>query len=161
MRKRGRKPLPLPTGIVRAEYLRREIRYWAHGWLEELDPTWVIRKKPAAKPVGRPKFSDRERALTQLRTAMAPYLDSGANCQAAIRAAMSDIDWKVQSDAEVDRIQNALKHTLMRLWIATTAHEVRGESLEGSIIAAMTDLDWPDQSADEIERIRTRFRRAR
>jgi hypothetical protein len=49
----------------------------------------------------------------------------------------------------------------LRLRIATSAYEVRGEGFEASIIAAMTDLDWPDQSAAEVDRIRKRFQRAR
>jgi hypothetical protein len=82
----------------------------AVGWPEELGPTFVITKKPSKKTAGRPKAS----------------------------------------------IEDQRK--LLRLRIATAAHEARGEALEAAIIAAMRDLDWPDQTAAEIDRIRSRFR---
>jgi hypothetical protein len=103
----------MPEGVVRVEHGRHEVRYWRVGWPEELGPTFVVIKKPSKKSPGRPKAS----------------------------------------------IEDQRK--LLRLRIATAAHEARGKKLEAAILAAMSDLDWPDRSVAEIERIRTRFRRAR
>jgi hypothetical protein len=111
--KRGRPPTPTPEGVARVERDRHEIRYWAVGWPEELGPTFVIIKTPSTKTAGRPKAS----------------------------------------------IEDQRK--LLRLRIATAAHEARGKTFEAAILAAMSDLDWPDRSVAEIERIRSRFRRAR
>jgi hypothetical protein len=111
--KRGRPPKPAPEGVVRIERDRHEIRYWKADWPEEQGPTFVVVKKPSKKSPGRPKAS----------------------------------------------IEDQRK--LLRLRIATAAHEARGAKLEAAILAAMSDLDWPDRSAAELERIRTRFRRAR
>jgi hypothetical protein len=102
----------MPEGVVRVERDRREIRYWTADWPEGQGPTFVVVKKPSKKRVGRPKASAEE------------------------------------------------QRKLLRLRIATAAHEARGATLEAAILAAMSDLDWPDRSVAEIERIRTRFRRA-
>ena len=47
---------------------------------------------------------------------------------------------------------------LLRLRIATAAHQAKGKTLEAAIRDAMIDLDWPDITAAEIERVRSRFR---
>jgi hypothetical protein len=47
---------------------------------------------------------------------------------------------------------------LLRLRIATAAHEARGKALEAAIRDAMIDLGWPGITAAEIERVRSRFR---
>jgi hypothetical protein len=100
----------MPEGIVRVERDRHEVRYWAAGWPEELGPTFVIVKKPAAKGAGRPKANTED------------------------------------------------QRKLLRLRIATAAHQANGKALEAAIRDAMIDLDWPDITAVEIERVRSRFR---
>jgi hypothetical protein len=103
----------MPEGVVRVERDRHEIRYWTADWPERQGPTSVVVKNPSKKRAGRPN------------------------------AGIED------------------QRKLLRLRIATAAHEARGAKLEAAILAAMSDLDWPDRSVTEIERVRTRFRRAR
>jgi hypothetical protein len=96
----------MPEGIVRVEHYRHEVRYWAAGWPEELGPTFVIVKNPSKKTAGRPKAStETQRKLLRLRIATAAYEARGEKLEAAILAAMNDLDWPDRSVAEIERIR--------------------------------------------------------
>jgi hypothetical protein len=100
----------MPEGVVRVERGRHEVRYWWAGWPEELGPTYVVLKKPARKPVGRPRTSIADqRALLRLRMATALYEHRGENFEAAIIAAMIDLDWPDISTAEIERIRSRFR----------------------------------------------------
>jgi hypothetical protein len=102
----------MPEGIVRVERDRHEVRYWAAGWPEELGPTFVIIKKPSTKAAGRPKASiEDQRKLLHLRIATAAHEARGKTFEAAILAAMSDLDWpdRSRSVAEIERIRSRFR----------------------------------------------------
>ena len=111
--KRGRPPKPMPEGVVRVERGRHEVRYWSADWPEELGPTFVIVNKPSqqpVKPVGRPRTSiEDQRALLRLRMATALYEHRGESFEAAIIAAMIDLDWPDISTAEIERIRTRFR----------------------------------------------------
>jgi hypothetical protein len=100
----------MPEGVVRVERRRHEVRYWAVDWPEELGPTYVIRKKPSKKRVGRPRTSIEDlRALLRLRMATALYEHRGENFETAIIAAMTDLGWPDQTTAEIERIRTRFR----------------------------------------------------
>ena len=108
--KRGRPRKPMPEGVVRVEHGRHEIRYWAVGWPEELGPTFVIAKKPSQRGAGRPRTSiEDQRRLLRLRIATAVHEARGEALEAAIIAAMRDLDWPDQTAAEIDRIRSRFR----------------------------------------------------
>jgi hypothetical protein len=99
----------MPQGVVRVERNRHEIRYWTVDWPEELGPTFVIIKKPSKKSPGRPKASiEDQRKLLRLRIATAAYEARGEKLEAAIKAAMRDLDWD-DSVAELDRVRTRFR----------------------------------------------------
>ena len=100
----------MPEGVVRVERDRHEIRYWKADWPEELGPTFVILKKPSKKRAGRPKSSiEDQRKLLRLRIATAAYEARGKTLEAAILAAMSDLDWPDRSVAEIERVRSRFR----------------------------------------------------
>jgi hypothetical protein len=108
--KRGRPPKPLPKGIARVGRDRHEVRYWAANWPEELGATFVIIKTPSKKTAGRPKASIKDqRKFLRLRIASAAYEARGEKLEAAILAAMSDLDWPDRSVAEIERIRSRFR----------------------------------------------------
>ena len=53
--KRGRKPSPLPTGMVRAVRTRSGVEFYAEGWPEGIGPTaGVAKRNPTGRKPGRP-----------------------------------------------------------------------------------------------------------
>jgi hypothetical protein len=100
----------MPEGVVRVEHGRHEVRYWAVGWPEELGPTFVIVKNPSKKTAGRPRPSGQDqRDLTRLRIATAAHEARGKKFEAAINAAMSDLDWPDRTAAELERVRTRFR----------------------------------------------------
>ena len=100
----------MPEGVVRVERGRHEVRYWAEGWPEELGPTFAIIKKPPRKPLGRPRTGvEDQRALLRLRMATALYEARGESFEAAIIAAMINLDWPDITTAEIERIRSRFR----------------------------------------------------
>jgi hypothetical protein len=100
----------MPEGIVRVERGRHAVRYWAVGWPEVLGPTFVISKKPSKKTAGRPKAGiEDQRGFLRLRIATAVHEARGEPLEAAIIAAMIDLDWPDQTAAEIERIRSRFR----------------------------------------------------
>jgi hypothetical protein len=94
---------------VRVENRRHEIRYWAVGWPEELGPTFVIVKKPSQRAAGRPRTGvEGRRRFLRLRIATAVHEARGEALEAAIAAAMHDLDC-LGTAAETDRIRTRFR----------------------------------------------------
>jgi hypothetical protein len=88
------------------EWGRHEVRYWAEAWQDELGPTWVVRRHPAQKPVGRPERSlEESRTLLRLRVLMAAFEAAGRSKGEALDRAMDTLNWDVgKKEANFDRL---------------------------------------------------------
>lgn len=95
---------------MRVEHKRHEIRYWADNGREDLGPAFVVIKKPSRKTVGRPRASvEDQRDLMRLWIATAVHEAQGKKLEAAINAAMSDLDWPDRTAAELERIRTRFR----------------------------------------------------
>jgi hypothetical protein len=100
----------MPEGVVRVEHGRHQVRYWSADWPEELGPTYVILKKPSRRAPGRPRTGiEDQRKLMRLRMATALYEHRGESFEAAIIAAMIDLDWPDRTAAEIERIRTRFR----------------------------------------------------
>lgn len=107
--KRGRPKRAGPPGY-RVVVLRHKIHLYAKGWRKEHGPTWVIPRSPTAKPRGRPRPGrEEQRELMRLRIAVAAYQEQGERLQRAIRSAMILLDWRDQSEAEIERLRSRFR----------------------------------------------------
>jgi hypothetical protein len=136
--KRGRKPLPLPTGMARAVRTRGGVEFYADGWPEGIGPTWgVVKRNPSGRKPGRPKRPFREGLkLIVLRTRMKTYEAQGCSRESAVLSAMADLHWRNgDKPAEVKRVLLEMRR------IDKTEQEASAKRTKGEAKRVIADTD--------------------
>ena len=136
--KRGRKPSPLPTGIVSLIRKRWGVEFYAEGW-PDVGPTFVVSKREPSgrrpgRPAGRKPVMATKPSEERARTLKTP-----------------------RARALRDGMLAGLELIVLRARMQT--YETRRYSRESAVLAAMADFRWPNRSARELKRLLLTMRR--